>query len=139
MARAAATLTHVAHVYFQPRGEGAAQVDVGYERPLGPGDPDRFQLVAGAEWAPLRDPVLVGPRVVYLKNEEGRWPERLPTKAERAAAALRVVEVSFDGVTAAVEVRPQEAVSIPAVDASSLAVRCRSETARLTAVVFPEG
>lgn len=98
------------------------------------------KLKAGSDWTALDCGWLQKASVLQVVNEEGRFPQTVPTDEERIATAAKVVELgcgTADGVHCFALVHPGHSARFEPADVKSLHVRCRSGEVRLTVNVLP--
>jgi hypothetical protein len=75
---------------------------------------------------------------LILKNNEGRNWSKIPTQSQKDEVASRILDISFDGINAVLEVRPGEATSFFPIDLSKIKLRSRNGNAKISIIVLPK-
>lgn len=136
-------LTVKVQAYHQAPGEPPLAVVGNYARRLvSPERPYARRLLVDQEWKNLDAGWCADGEVslLSLENREGRGLQTVPTAAEAAATAAKVVEVGLavgSGAVAFALVRPGETLAFPPADVPRLRLRCGGGPAVCHLTVFP--
>lgn len=144
-----ARLGIVEQIYCYPPGAAPTLIDIREGLWLETDEqPYQRKLKVGPEWQPLDCGWLDGKGVslLVLVNEEGKHLTVIPSEQQKAALALRVVEVGAQtlygmgdapGVVLLALLHPGLSLRFWPADAKSLRLRSRAGEARVTMTLFP--
>lgn len=139
---AQARVTVVESVYhFLPKRQPQGS-EVRYSRTLASAEQIYVRLMQiGPEWAKLDCGWVKAASMLVLSNEEGKGLDRVPTPAQRAETAARVVELATttpEGALVSTDlVPPGESLRRIPSELGWIWVRCRTGTALVTLTLVP--
>lgn len=128
--------------YHQPINDQAKVVDNSYsckidstEQPYGP-----RRVAVGEEWVPLDIGWIAEAGLMLLRNEEGRFTQKIPTEEERGEANAKVLELGFkvgEVITPISPIPPRQSIRSIPFDLKNLYIRSRKGQAKYTITLFP--
>lgn len=135
---AASRITVIERVYHQVRGEQPKGFETTFVLPtLGDDEPYSRKVKIVGQWTPLDLGWITRARMMILRNDEGKFPHRVPSPAERELASRKVVQVSFDGETPALDVHPTETARFSPSDLTRVWLRCLDGMAHGVVQLYP--
>lgn len=137
-------------VYHQSPGDNPTSVESKFSRLLKSDDqPFSRKMTVGAEWVEIstgwleKSPL----SMIHISNREGENRQVIPTPLELIKMAERVVEIALQTFPNGphnepvfeefADIHPGESCRFTPKRARQYFLRCRSETAKVTATVFP--
>lgn len=136
-----ALLTVVQTYYHQQEGMQPTQVETRYTRELGTDEqPYVRHGKVGSEWTRLDSGWLTECSLLVIKNNEGRFTDRIPTQEQRQEVMSRVIELAFGKAnpTCSLLVHPNEAHPMHVTSLKDIWLRCSKGEAKLSVIIFPK-
>ncbi len=144
----------VTMAYHQLAGEQPASVENRSSRCVSSDEQPYVRQLTGKNrvgeaWQPVDCGWLEEASLVSISNEEGKGLQKIPTAAEAAETAARVIEIGVanrseeapayfpEAVIPVLVVLPGESVCFSPASLASLRMRCRSGEAKVNLVAFP--
>lgn len=135
-----ALLTVVQSYYHQQEGMQPTQIEARYTRELKTDEqPYVRHFKVGETWDKLDTGWLTDCSLLIVKNNEGRFTDRIPTPAQLQEALARVVEIGLGigPVSPCLLVHPNESHPLHVVSLDEVWLRCANGEARVSVMAFP--
>lgn len=136
-----ARITVVDTVYHQATGADPTCVESRFNRELLTDElPYSRQMKLEEHWKPLDHGWMSAAGMLFVRNEEGRFAQVVPTAVERGESLRKVVEVGIEtsaGVIPIASVPPGESCRFVPMDVRILRLRTRHKMAKVTLTLFP--
>lgn len=147
------TLTIVQNIYHQQEGMQPIHVESRISRKLSSDEqPYVRQLKVGEIWTPLETGWLGECSILVIKNNEGRFTDKLPTPEQVEEAESKVLEIGFstrgpsplnpksiepEVIIGALEILPRESHPIHPIALWSVYIRSRKGETRYSVTIIP--
>lgn len=134
-------ITVVDTVYHQASGADPTCAESRFNRELLTDElPYSRQMKLEEHWRPLDHGWMAASGMLFIRNEEGRFAQVVPTAVERGEALRKIVEIGIEtsvGVIPFAYVPPGESCRWPPMDVRVLRLRTRFKMAKVTLTLFP--